>query len=213
MSHVRGEREIFLISTIPRPALAPPSLQFKWYGGSLLGASSQVVKLTTHACPMLKLRMHAAMPLLLLYTFTADKLNFTSPPPFFLNWESKWNSRIFHSLYIQRNITVIYRIELNMNWIHGENTACLRVVDTGDGRYIRGKSYWTQTDMNIISSGPLGWGLDTQLCVNAKTNSDINTVTLHYNWTSCRWSEIPKMVWCHPHVTVITGLPSPRTAR
>lgn len=141
------------------------------------------------------------------------KLNFTSPPPFFLNWESKWNSRIFHSLYIQRNITVIYRIELNMNWIHGENTACLRVVDTGDGRYIRGKSYWTQTDMNIISSGPLGWGLDTQLCVNAKTNSDINTVTLHYNWTSCRWSEIPKMVWCHPHVTVITGLPSPRTAR
>jgi hypothetical protein len=54
-----------------------------------------------------------------------------------------------------------------------------------------------------------GLGSDTQLCVTAQTNSDINTVTLYYNWTTCRISEILKMVWCQPLGTVNTGLQFP----
>lgn len=57
-----------------------------------------------------------------------------------------------------------------------------------------GANHTGHTNMNNIRSSPPGWGLDTQLYVTAKTNSDINTVTLHYNWTSCRRSEIHKMV-------------------
>jgi len=45
-----------------------------------------------------------------------------------------------------------------------------------------GANHTGHTDMNNISSGPPGWGLGTQLCVTAKTNYDINTVTAAETW-------------------------------
>jgi hypothetical protein len=47
----------------------------------------------------------------------------------------------------------IYRIKLNMNWIHGDNTACCG----HEMERIFAENHTGQTDINNISRGPPGW--------------------------------------------------------